>query len=85
MDICVIKSKLKEWEGETFYTKSNIPFAYQFTSETTIHIIGRKPYNISILDFEKAIEIKPKRPSQISNLVRGSSYVFGIITDKRFM
>ena len=42
-----IKSKLKELEGETFYTKKMIPFAYTFISESTIHISGRKAYNIS--------------------------------------
>ena len=79
-----IKSKLKELEGETFYTKKMIPFAYTFISESTVHISGRKAYNISIADFEKAIEINPTKPSEITNLVRGSSYIFGIITDSRF-
>ena len=79
-----IKNKLKELEGETFYTKKLIPFAYTFISESTVHISGRKAYNISIADFEKAIEINPTKPSEITNLVRGSSYIFGIITDSRF-
>ena len=79
-----IKSKLKELEGKIFYTKKRIPFAYKFISESTVRISDRKTYNISIADFEKAIEINPTKPSEISNLVRGSSYIFGIITDSRF-
>ena len=78
------KRKLKELEGETFYTIKGIPFTYQFVSENAIRICERKPYNITIADFEKAIEIKPTKPNQITNMVRGSSYIFGIITDKRF-
>ena len=79
-----IKSKLKKWEGEIFYTKKRIPFVYNFISENTIRISERKAYNISISNFEKAIEINPTKPGEISNLVRGSSYIFGIITDNRF-
>ena len=79
-----IKNKLKELEGETFYTKKRIPFTYKIISESTVRISERKAYNISIADFEKAIEINPTKPSEITNLVRGSSYIFGIITDSRF-
>ena len=79
-----IQEKLRELEGETFYTKKGIPFTYQFISESTIHISKRRPHNISITDFEKAIEINPQKPSEITNVVHGSSYVFGIITDNRF-
>lgn len=77
-------SRLKRLEGETFYTKTGKPFEYRFASEGVIHISGRKPYGISINNFEKALAIQPTKPSQITNLVRGSAYVFGIITDARF-
>lgn len=79
-----IKRKLKELEGEIFYTKKRIPFSYKFISESTVRICEKKAYNISISDFEKAIESNPKKPSEVTNLVRGSSYIFGIITDSRF-
>ena len=79
-----VRGKLKELEGETFYTRKKIPFVYKFISESTVRIAERKHYNISIADFEKAIEINPTKPSEITNMVRGSSYIFGIITDSRF-
>lgn len=79
-----IKSKLIELEGETFYTQRKIPFTYKFVSKNAICISERKAYNISIANFEKAIDINPTKPSEITNLVRGGSYVFGIIKDSRF-
>lgn len=78
-----IKQKLKELEGEIFYTKSKIPFTYHFANENAIQINDRKPYHLSISNFEKALEKSPAKPSDLKEL-RGSSYVFGIITDNRF-
>ena len=78
-----IKSKLQKLEGETFYTVTGKEFIYKFISENTIKV-SRTNYPIHLSNFEKAIEINPTKPGQIRNLVRGSSYIFGIITDDRF-
>lgn len=78
-----IKSKLKELEGETFYTVTGKPYTYEFLSENVIKS-SRARYHISLSSFEKAIEINPTRVCQIQKEVRGPSYVFGIITDSRF-
>lgn len=78
-----IKSKLKQLEGETFYTVKGLPFTYRFVTENAIKT-DRTDYNISISSFYKAIELNPKKPGEISRKIRGSSYVFGIISDNRF-
>ena len=36
------------------------------------------------IDFEKAINMAPEKPSQLPMSINGRSYVFGIITDSRF-
>ena len=79
-----IASELKKLEGEIFYTKTGVPFRYYFAGENVIRIAERKPYNISLLNFQKALELNLKKSKKITYSVRGASYVFGIITDKRF-
>ena len=77
-----VKSKLKELEGETFYTITGLPYTYEFVGENIIKP-SRTNYNIHLKNFEIAIEINPTRLNQIRK-VRGPSYIFGIITDSRF-
>lgn len=77
-----IKRKLKELEGETFYTVTGKPYTYEFVGENIIKP-SRANYRIHLSNFEKATEINPTELHQIRE-VRGPSYVFGIITDKRF-
>ena len=78
-----IKEKLMKLEGEIFYTKTGKAYTYKFISENAI-VTSRTNCPLYISNFEKAICLTPTMPSQITNKVRGSSYVFGIITDKRF-
>lgn len=77
-----IRDKLKELEGETFYTVTGKPYTYKIVGENTIKP-SRTDYNIHLSNFEKALKIQPTELRQIRE-VRGPSYVFGIITDKRF-
>lgn len=77
-----IKDKLKKLEGETFYTVTGKPYTYEFVGENIIKP-NRANYRIHLSNFEKAIKINPTELRQIRE-VRGPSYVFGIITDKRF-
>ena len=77
-----IRRKLKTFEGETFYTSRGLPFTYRFIDENRI-VVDRTYYPLDLSNFEKAIEIGPRKTSDIS-VVRGPSYVFGIITDSRF-
>ncbi|MBE7090296.1 MAG: hypothetical protein E7363_00030 [Clostridiales bacterium] len=77
-----IKSKLKELEGETFYTVTGKSYTYEFVGENNIKP-SRANYTIHLSNFARAVEISPTELRQIRE-VRGPSYVFGIITDKRF-
>lgn len=78
-----IKGKLKSLEGETFHTVTGLSFTYSFANENTIKV-SRTDFPIALSNFEKAIELSPTTPGEISSYVYGSSYVFGIIFDSRF-
>ena len=77
-----IRDKLKELEGETFYTVTGKPYTYKFVRENAI-LTTRTKYVLNLSNFEKALKIQPTELRQIRE-VRGPSYIFGIITDKRF-
>ncbi len=79
----LLVKKLKKLEGETFTTVSGKSFTYKFVSERAIRV-SRTAYPISLSNFETALLLLPSKPSEISKIVRGSSYVFAIINDLRF-
>ena len=78
-----IKRKLKALEGQVFFTVTGKPYTYRFIGENVLRT-DRTNRNIPIYDFEKAIELKPDKPSQMPDSINGRSYIFGIITDRRF-
>lgn len=78
-----IKNKLKALEGQTFYTVTGKAFVFEFVGENTIKV-SRTAYPIHLSNFEKALNINPAKPSDLTDAVRESSYIFAIITDKRF-
>ena len=77
-----VKNKLKKLEGETFYTVTKKTFTYKFISENIIKV-SRTNYSIHVSNFEKAENINPTSLHQLREF-RGSSYVFGVVTDSRF-
>lgn len=83
MDINSFWKKLKENEGEQFRTVSNLPFTYEFSGEGAIRV-SRTNQVLSKANFEKAMEHMPlSGPGQISNIVRGSAYVYALLIDER--
>ena len=83
MEIDLFWEKLKQYEGETFRTVSDLPFVYEFVGENSIKT-NRANQLLSKSNFEKALRVEPiQSPGEISNLVRGSSYVFSLLTDER--
>ena len=73
---------IKNHEGEDFRTVLGLRFTYRV--ENDYLTTTRTDYPISIKDFEKAYSLKRlEGPGQLANLVRGPSYVFAILTDKR--
>jgi len=68
--------------GRIFHTINGLPFTYRIKG--TIVLPSRTDYQISMSDFEKAYEMVPIRgPGVISNIVRGSAYVWAILHDQR--
>ena len=69
-------------EGETFHTKRELAFTYTiFNNQLTP---SRTNYHLHKSNFKKAQELMPiSRPGDITNDVRGPSYVWAILNDKR--
>ena len=68
--------------GETFHTISGKPLTYVVTGNQVI--TDRTQYAIHKSNFEKAWPIESiSEPGKISNAVRGSSYVWAIMSDPR--
>lgn len=85
MEFDKIWSEIRSLEGERFYTVTNQPFTYEFHED---YIIINKPSSPKIYkgNFEKAVKIMPLQSvSHIKNLVRGPSYVYALLTDKRIV
>ncbi len=83
MDIDSFWRKLKEYEGEIFHTVTGLEFTYSFESENAIKV-SRAEQLLTKNNFNKAIEHLPlDGPGEISKIVRGSAYVFSLLTDSR--
>lgn len=68
--------------GQEFKTLTGLTFTYE-AYEGYIKP-SRAQQNISRSDFAKAYELIPLQgPGQIAKLVRGSAYVYAILTDPR--
>ena len=71
-----------KYEGEVFYTVTNIE--YNYTVKDNYILINNDPRRrITRAYFEKALEIENPTPSKIN--LRGQSYIYGIITDSRIL
>lgn len=83
MDINTFWNKIKTHEGEVFRTVTGLEFTYQFVSENAI-CTSRTKYNLTKTNFEKALSLCPiTQPGDISKIIRGSSYVYSLISDER--
>jgi len=70
------------YEGVEFSTVTNLPFTYQINGKTLRP--SRTQYNISMSDFAKAYDLVPiDNTGKITKLVRGPSYIYAILHDKR--
>lgn len=76
-------NKLFQHEGEEFRTVTGLPFTYEMKGGSSIKV-SRANQVISKINFEKALKCMPLTgPGEISGLVRGSAYVYALITDER--
>lgn len=84
MDINQIWNKMIEFEDKEFYTKTGRPFIYQINNN--ILITSRTDYPLSKGNFAKALDYFPlDGPGAINGIVRGPSYVYAILMDKRII
>ena len=68
--------------GQEFYMVRGESFAYKIVNEAILP--SRTRYRIARSEFEKAAALPNiTGPGQISQMVRGPSYVFAILTDPR--
>jgi hypothetical protein len=78
----VVWRRLTQFEGHDFNTIRGKPFKYEISG--SIFIPSRTDFNIGKSDFEKALELVPiGGPGEISDLVRGSSYIWAVLHDSR--
>lgn len=78
--------KMQEHEGETFHTKTGLDFTYKMHNGYFVSSRVRNGYNIGKSDIQKALEVwSCKGPSNIPQSVRGPTYVWGILNDKRIL
>ncbi len=74
--------KIKRCEGEEFCTVTGKKFTYRMMGNSVVPT--HTNYPLAKSNFEKAFRIKDLNgPGQISATLRGSSYVYAIITDAR--
>ncbi len=77
-----IWKRIKTCEGKTFKTIQNLEFSYEVTGDNLIP--SRTEYKLSKSDVKKALERVPlKGPGEITDDVRGSSYIWAILHDSR--
>lgn len=75
-------TRIKALQGQRFETKTGKEFTFDVVGN--VFHPSRTEYNISRADFEKALDLVPlEGPGQISNLVRGSAYVWAVLHDRR--
>jgi len=75
-------ARIRAHAGEEFQTVRGLPFSYRVEGLTLT--TTRTEFPLTRSDFEKAHSRMPLTgPGEITRLVRGPSYIFAILTDKR--
>ena len=84
LDFEDVWKQLIEHSGQTFYLKGGDPFTYAVMGNLLYP--SRTDYHISKNDVQKAFELIPiEGPGRLRDIVRGPSYVWAILTDKRII
>jgi hypothetical protein len=68
-------------DGTDFETKTGRPFT--FTVDGNILRTNRTRQNLSKANFQRALDLWPFEPGEVSQQIRGSAYVWGILHDRR--
>lgn len=85
MNIDRIWNKILELEGETFYTATGLPFTYEVIDDHRIvpYRNGKTRWTITKNVIEKALGFPYYSGTEFNKSVIASSYVAGILNDKR--
>jgi len=74
--------RIVKLQGVEFHTKKGFQFTYSVRGE--VLRVSRTIYNLPKSQFEKAYKIMPvENLTELSNVVRGSSYIHAILSDPR--
>lgn len=77
-----IWNRIIKHQGETFYTIRKLGLKYEVRDDKIYHNRTKPPILKS--DFKRIYEKFPiEKPSEIQGLVRGSAYVYAILSDER--
>lgn len=91
LDIDSVWARIKEHEGDIFFTKRGVEFAYEI-NQSVLNLNMHKgetldtsqARNLAKSQFAKALQHVPcLGPGDISNLVQGPSYIWAILHDRR--
>lgn len=75
-------ARIKSHEGSGFRTKTDLPFTYTVSGAALS--TSRTDHNLPKSEFAKALQLVPiGGPGEISELVRGSAYIWAILHDHR--
>ena len=88
IDIKTIWERIERYEGETFHTKTGIPFEYESYGHESIKPIphnGSKIFPISKETIEQALYLIPLKNTTPLQKFKAPSYIFAILTDKRII
>jgi hypothetical protein len=72
---------MRTLEGTEFETKTGKTFT--FGIDGNVLRTSRTDQNLSKANFERALELWPFEPGEVSRQIRGSAYVWGILHDRR--
>lgn len=78
-------NKIIELEGETFYTATGLPFTYKVINDHQIkpYRDGKSKWTISKVLLEKAMAQPRWNGAEFNKTIVASSYVAGILNDRR--
>jgi len=77
-----IWQRIRAHQNEPFKTIKGLPFTYAVSGN--VLTTDRTDFPIQSSEFEKVLDLMPVvGPGEISNLVRGPSYVWAILHDRR--
>ena len=75
-------ARVVAYSGKSFKTKTGLPFTYEVRGRLLRP--SRTDYWISVADVERAYRLVPlSGPGAINDIVRGPSYLWGILHDER--